>query len=633
MATFVWYFSPHYVYNMTDVSCSTIILAAQPSNNKKFSSQFYHLLVTVMSLLEKTCSDKLEACKQFCSTLCISENSSELLFDDEQMKTINNCKTFKELFSTQLRHHWSWIEYSLLESIIDLSGSQDAEDELTRYQNYMAANIGMEIVTEKYSIEKLPSNCIKLHLTLKKNYANFTAENYKEVKEFIFNTLDVRQYVAYPFIIFLFGSLHLEIYVPKRAAEYMIKMVKTKEKELKENLFVFIEVGGEVVMNVSQEQVVNIHKIEQAEFEMLNIPVWVVERESIQFQVVKIKIPYKTGSLITVEAQPRTGDVITVPVEDNQDGSYTVSFPANQTGEVKLSITINDVHIKGSPCSVQVVPQYSTLYKPNKIVNNGGRMGQPWGIAFGKDGVWAVTDYSNDCISKFDSKDQPVRKFGFYGTGNGQFKLPVGLAFDTNNHLFVVDGTNHRVQKFTINGDYLLQFGKQGKGNGELDCPLGIAVHNDRVFVADQYNHRISVFQCDGQFIHTIGSGQFSTPYDVAVTNNNLVLVTDYGHHCISIFTLDGNYVDKIGSYGSDRGQLSGPSSVTVDLCGFIMVTESLNHRVSIFDKDGVFIHCFGSHGSSAGQFSYPRGIACSPNGSVYVCDYDNKRIQIFSDY
>ena len=86
-----------------------------------------------------------------------------------------------------------------------------------------------------------------------------------------------------------------------------------------------------------------------------------------------------------------------------------------------------------------------------------------------------------------------MRKFDFYGTGNGQFKLPAGLTFDANNQLLVVDGNNHRVKKFTIDGDYLLQFGKQGKGNGELDCPLGITMHNDRYYVA-QFNYHISVF-------------------------------------------------------------------------------------------------------------------------------------------
>ena len=571
----------------------------------------------------------------------ISDNSSELLFDDEQLKMINNCKTFKELFSTQLRQHWNWFEYSILECIIDLSGSPEAQDELTRYRKYMAANMGMEIVSERYSIDKLPSSCIKMRLTLKKNYVYFTAEDYKEVKEFIFNTLEVKQYVAYPFIIFLFASLHLEIYVPKSAADYMIKMVKIKENLLKKNLFVYIEIGGEVVMNVSQEEeVVDIDKISHklfvptAEFQVVKLPARVFRGSTIQIQLQSNKISYKAGSLITVQAtQPRTGDVITAPVEDNQDGSYAVSFLANQTGEVKLSITINNVHIKGSPCSVQVLPQYSALDKPNKIVDDGGRMGYPWGIAFGKDGVWAVTDWVNHCVYIFDNQDQLARKFGSNGTRNGQFNFPAGLAFDANNHLYVVELGNDRVQKFTINGDYLLQFGKKGEGNGELDSPSGITVYNDRVYVADRYNHCISVFQCDGQFIHTIKSGKLNCPQDVAVTNNNQLLVADWDHHCISILTLNGNYVGKIGTTGGDRGELSFPCSVTVGLCGFIMVAESFNHHITIFDKDGVLIHCFGSHGSRAGQFLYPRGIACSPNGSVYVCDRDNKRIQIFSDY
>ncbi|XP_065915591.1 E3 ubiquitin-protein ligase TRIM71-like [Dysidea avara] len=191
-----------------------------------------------------------------------------------------------------------------------------------------------------------------------------------------------------------------------------------------------------------------------------------------------------------------------------------------------------------------------------KIVNDDGKMGQPWGIAFGKDGVWAVVDCSNHCVCIFDSQDKLNKKFESSGKGNGQLSYPCGLAFDANNYLYVVDIGNHRVQKFDINGGYLLQFGSTGSGDGQLSNPVGITVYNDRVFVADRSNNRISVFQCDGQFSNTFGSGHLSSPYDVAVTNNNQVLVAGYGHHCISIFTLDGNYVNKIGTLGSDRGQL-----------------------------------------------------------------------------
>ena len=348
---------------------------------------------------------------------------------------------------------------------------------------------------------------------------------------------------------------------------------------------------------------------------------------------------YPCHSKITTEAKSSTGDVITAEVKDNHDGSYTASFVPTQPGEVEVTVTINGESINTCPLNVQIL-HHTTLDKPSKIVNDDRKMGQPLGIAFGKDGVWAVVDCSNHCVCIFDSQDKLNRTFGSNGNGNGQFRDPHGLAFDANNHLYVVDSNNDRVQKFDINGSYLLQFGNKGSGDGQLSHPVGITVYNDRVFVADDSNNRISVFQCDGQFSNTFGSDHLSRPYDVAVTNNNQVLVANYNHHCISIFTLDGNYVNKIGTQGSDRGQLSCPISLAIDLYGFIFVADN-KHGVSIFDKDGVFIHCFGSSGSSAGQFSCscrigyscPCGIACSPNGSVYVCDQNKRKIQIFSDY
>ena len=38
-------------------------------------------------------------------------------------------------------------------------------------------------------------------------------------------------------------------------------------------------------------------------------------------------------------------------------------------------------------------------------------MGQPWGIAFSRDGMWVVTD-ANHCVWIFDREDQLVRKLG-----------------------------------------------------------------------------------------------------------------------------------------------------------------------------------------------------------------------------
>ena len=340
----------------------------------------------------------------------------------------------------------------------------------------------------------------------------------------------------------------------------------------------------------------------------------------------------KGGSQVCVQLKPFTGDVTAGEVRDNNDGSYMASFVAEKVGEAKVSVAINGEQIKGSPYSivVQQSRNYQAIDKPSKIVNNNGSMGKPWGVAFGRNGLWAVADSTNHCVYIFDYKDQLVRKFGSKGRNNGLFNDPRGVAFDSNNHLYVVESGNHRVQKFNTNGDYLLQFGSKGASDGQLSSPYGITVHNDKVYIADHDNKHISVFQTDGKFCISFGSDQFSRPTDVAVSADNHLLIADRVNNCIYTFTLDGHYVRKFGRGGSGRGQLNNPCSLATDLNGFIIVADSDNHRVAIFDKDGNNIHCFGSSGSANGQFYYPDGIAVSPNGSIYVSDTYNKRIQIY---
>ena len=339
----------------------------------------------------------------------------------------------------------------------------------------------------------------------------------------------------------------------------------------------------------------------------------------------------KGGNKVVIQAQSSRGDVTPVEVKDNKDGSYSASFVADQVGDVKLSVTIKGQQIKGNPFNVKVRGNYTTIDKPSKVVNEGGKMGTLWGIAFGRDGVWAVTDDSNHCVWILDREDQLVKKFGSNGTGNGEFNRPLGVAFDNNNHLYVTDHCNHRVQNFDITGTYLFQFGSQGSGNGQLKNPLGISVHDGKLYVAEWGNNRISVIQLDGQFSHIIGLGHVSNPLYITIDSNDQLLVVNVDDHCISIFTLDGNYVEKFGTQYTGKGELCNPRGIATDMHGFILVTDNVNSRVSIFDKDGVFVHCFGSYGSSHCELSRPQGIAISPTGDIYISDHKNKRIQVFS--
>ena len=332
------------------------------------------------------------------------------------------------------------------------------------------------------------------------------------------------------------------------------------------------------------------------------------------------------GSKVSTQLKGVNG---TQEVTDNNDGSYTASFVPQQVGEMKLTISINGQHIKGSPYNV-VVRDYKSSKKPNKVMDINGSMGQPWGVAFSKSGVWAVADWSKYLVYVFDGEDQMINKFDSKGSVANQFYHPEGVAFDSDDNLYVTNCGKHRVQKYTVDGKFLLHFGGIGSEDGNLKYPNGLIAYNGKVYVSDRDNHRISVFQTNGVFLHTIGSGQLGIPSDVTVNNSHL-LVADCAHHCIYTFTLDGHYVRTFGTYGSGKGQLKSPLGVAVDLYGFTLVADTSNHRISIFDKDGNYINRFGSNGSAIGQFQCPYGIAISANGSIYVSDHINKRIQICS--
>ena len=166
-------------------------------------------------------------------------------------------------------------------------------------------------------------------------------------------------------------------------------------------------------------------------------------------------------------------------------------------------MTIGGQHIKGSPLSFIASIDYSKLSRSDKVINDNGKMGTPWGVAFSSNHHWAVADWINHCVYIFNEQDQLVRKFGSRGDGAGQFDSPSGVSFDDDNFLYVVDGNNHRVQKFDLTGHYILHFGRKGSNDKELNGPVGITVHHNKVYIADR---RISVYQTDDTYCFSFGS-------------------------------------------------------------------------------------------------------------------------------
>ena len=204
------------------------------------SVHFSTFVMTIRTMLEK-CPDKLELCKEICSNLTIG-NSDVLLFSDEQLDKINKCTSFQQLF-TILRRHWSWKEYSILKTIIAICDLGEAEAELDKFEKLMSSYCGMKLISENYSPSELPVNYVKLCITVDKPYKSLTLQDFYELRDFIFEHLDVQQYIALPFIKFLFSSLHLEWYIPIQAVSHIIKMIHVNRSILIQKSIVLIIIG------------------------------------------------------------------------------------------------------------------------------------------------------------------------------------------------------------------------------------------------------------------------------------------------------------------------------------------------------------------------------------------------------
>jgi DNA-binding beta-propeller fold protein YncE len=191
---------------------------------------------------------------------------------------------------------------------------------------------------------------------------------------------------------------------------------------------------------------------------------------------------------------------------------------------------------------------------------------------------------------------------------------------------------------YTVTGyQFVTQWGSYGTGSGQFNSPFGIAVDASKnVYVADTSNNRIQKFDSSGNFITTWGSsgagnGQFEGPRAVAVYASGNVYVLDNGNNRIQKFDSSGNFITTWGSSGTGNGQFESPIGIAVNASGNVYVADYGNNRIQKFDSSGNFVTTWGSSGTGNGQFWSPSGVVVDASGNVYVVDSFNQRIQKFS--
>jgi DNA-binding beta-propeller fold protein YncE len=136
-----------------------------------------------------------------------------------------------------------------------------------------------------------------------------------------------------------------------------------------------------------------------------------------------------------------------------------------------------------------------------------GKLEKPEGVC-ANDDVIVVSQSRGHPISVFKRGDGALlRRFGSYGSGDGQLNLPRGLCFMTGQrHIAVADCNNHRVSVFSVEGEFVRHVGV-----GTIQGPQGVACSAfDELVVGDWKAQRVFLFSARGELLKTMGRATFT---------------------------------------------------------------------------------------------------------------------------
>jgi iron(III) transport system ATP-binding protein len=213
-------------------------------------------------------------------------------------------------------------------------------------------------------------------------------------------------------------------------------------------------------------------------------------------------------------------------------------------------------------------------------------VGKPEGVCVLKDGRIAVADTHYHRVVLFNHDGEVVGKFGKLGKGPGEFVYPVSVVQDDNENLYVCEygNGNDRAQKFRPDGTFVAQIGSYGTDDGQFQRPSGAAWHDGRLYITDAFNNRIQVFDEEGKLVAILGTSDKISdlyyPYDIAVSPGGDLYVVEYGAGRVSKFDQSGKLLGRYGHPGSDSGEFKTPWGLAVDERGRVYVCDTGNHRI-----------------------------------------------------
>ena len=221
------------------------------------SGEFGILISNIIRELKLNEHENLEVIKNVCSYLTIKDDSSVLLFNEDQLKEIEACKCIRIMFIKNLRGCWRWDDFSLLKILIQSLESADrCEQMLTQYEQKLNSQMKLQEIYNYCMSEKqkVPKGYDKMvAIVSNKIFYRITKKEYDELKQFVGRYCGVKPFVIPPFCKAAVSSLLLEFIIPKTAVSYMAETATRNITEFIKKSFVYLKISSTVVLDARND--------------------------------------------------------------------------------------------------------------------------------------------------------------------------------------------------------------------------------------------------------------------------------------------------------------------------------------------------------------------------------------------